>query len=448
MFSLSSPPPRPSPAAEPYSSFFGATKSADRIRPRLVPFHAHVPPTPSPLRSSRNANANVNSNLNLNYMPTAFLNNTASVDDETDDSTSLLSSSPVSGPAGGARFVDENGIVQVGGNKFGTQSTDVEKRDGQACGFGIGHLQKTPEGKATTNYMSDTNMNGNGTCSSEEPFPLITPPDSGSNATNANTRLVSAGMYGTPNTGSWERRSRDAGAAAALARHAAQGRDKKKTQFLDRIRRRRDDSRTDIYGDQVLRMDFVRERRQWEEEMNRRALLEQGVLAPPEEEEEDDGGDAAMRDNNPAIVPLFDQSGCPVPEAEEDEADLSPTEIHDVDDALVEYYARIADMGGDVQDVRRGDNRLEHSEAGGNGNGDDDDFLIDDNEVDMEEYDQLFEELVAQSQHRHGTSQTQWMACPTDAGRQQHQQQQHQAGQNGGGTHVARDHHDSSMDLS
>ncbi|KAL2405708.1 hypothetical protein ABEF95_001519 [Exophiala dermatitidis] len=444
MFSLSSPPPpRPSPPAEPYSSYFIATKSADRIRPRLVPFHANAPPTPSPLRSSRNANANAN--LNLNYMPTAFLNNAAPVDDETDDSTSLLSSSPVSGPARGGGFVDENGIIQVGGNKFGTQSTGPDRRDGQACGFGIGLLQKTPEGKATTNYTSDTNINGNGTGGSEASVKLITPPDSGSSATNASNRPVNAGIHGSSNTGSWERRSRDAGAAAALARHAAQGRDKKKTQFLDRIRRRRDDSRTDIYGDQVLRMDFVRERRQWEEEMNRRALLEQGVLAPPEEEDEADGIDSAMHDNHPAMVPLYGLSGRAVPEAEEDGgADLSPTEIHDVDDALVEYYARIAEMGGDVQDAARGDNRLEHS--GSNGNGDDDDLLIDDNEVDMEEYDQLFEELVAQNQHRRGMSQTQWMASPTDTERQQ--QQQRQADQNAHDANVARDYHDSNMDLS
>jgi hypothetical protein len=59
-----------------------------------------------------------------------------------------------------------------------------------------------------------------------------------------------------------------------LTRHAASTRERKKNQFLDRIRRRRDDERSDGFGEQVLRMDFVRERRMWEEEMRRRAVVE------------------------------------------------------------------------------------------------------------------------------------------------------------------------------
>lgn len=75
-------------------------------------------------------------------------------------------------------------------------------------------------------------------------------------------------------SGPWETRARGASPAALLTRHAVSARERKKSQFLDRIRRRRDDERSDGVGEQVLRMDFVRERRMWEEEMRRRAVVE------------------------------------------------------------------------------------------------------------------------------------------------------------------------------
>jgi len=117
----------------------------------------------------------------------------------------------------------------------------------------------------------------------------------------------------------WESRARSESPAASLARHAADGREKKKSKFLDRIRQRREDSRAEKTGDQVLRMDFVNERRAWENEMRRRATLEQpgdpemdidvdvdvetgmmwdcvdqSHMSPPQEYDEVDGGEYAM----------------------------------------------------------------------------------------------------------------------------------------------------------
>ncbi|KAI1630316.1 hypothetical protein EDD37DRAFT_99810 [Exophiala viscosa] len=94
--------------------------------------------------------------------------------------------------------------------------------------------------------------------------------------------------------GQWESRARSNSPAAALARHSVSAREKKKSQFLDRIRRRRDDERSDGMGEQVLRMDFVRERRMWEDEMRRRAVVEGDLAIDPnlEMDIEDEGEDA------------------------------------------------------------------------------------------------------------------------------------------------------------
>lgn len=105
--------------------------------------------------------------------------------------------------------------------------------------------------------------------------------------------------------GPWETRARGASPAALLTRHAVSARERKKSQFLDRIRRRRDDERSDGVGEQVLRMDFVRERRMWEEEMRRRAVVEGDLDVDP---------DLMMDDNTQEV---------------QEEEEMSPTEEFD-----------------------------------------------------------------------------------------------------------------------
>ncbi|EXJ77718.1 hypothetical protein A1O3_09947 [Capronia epimyces CBS 606.96] len=328
MFSIS--PPQP-------SSFFATN------RPRFFhsPAHIHAPQTPSPLRTSRNAN--------LNFMPNASIGS---------DASSLLSSSPIRtftlDRATG--YNDEN---------------EPESHDESAV-FGI-HLQKTktPEGKMNNGEGRDADA------------ALITPPNSGSGSTsNSNLMSTQPFMNGgsayssstaissRQTSSGWEHRSRNASPAATLARHAAQGREKKKTQFLDRIRRRRDDSRSELYGDQVLRMDFVRERKLWEDEMNRRAMLEQASVLSGEEDDIEPGADADMHEGGEPVLEA-DQT-----EHHQAEAEMSPTEDHDVHDALAEYYAHAMQ-----------DQESVPSAACGN-----DDYLIDDDE---KEYDQLFREMIA-----------------------------------------------------
>ncbi|KIX05056.1 uncharacterized protein Z518_05928 [Rhinocladiella mackenziei CBS 650.93] len=239
------------------------------------------------------------------------------------DDTSLLSSSP----PGKLGYTDDENNPDV---------------PGPGLAFGV---QETPVGKT---------MNAQGHESS-----LITPPDSGSAASNSKSPSTSDPRSTTASftfsfdsqpstrlvTSEWETRAQSASPAATLARHAAQGREKKKTQFLDRIRRRRDDSRSEMYGDQVLRMDFVRERKQWEDEMRQRALVEAGIGS-------DEGEDADM--------------------PEQEQTEMSPTVEHDVD----ELMRHLEEAPGIVP------------------RGDDDEFLVDDDD----EYDHLFREIILQSQ--------------------------------------------------
>lgn len=153
----------------------------------------------------------------------------------------------------------------------------------------------------------------------------------------------------------WESRARSASPAASLARHAADGREKKKSQFLDRIRRRRDDSRADNTGDQVLRMDFVKERKVWEDEMQRRAFLEQPV--------------------DPDMDVDFEIDAERMQES--DQTQMSPPQEHDFDEAEL---ALALDLG-EFQ------SKNESQE-----------FLVDD--IDGDEYDALFMEVLSQSLNR------------------------------------------------
>lgn len=251
----------------------------------------------------------------------------------------LLSSSPVrsTGDAEGewSAYHDENEVARVS--------------------FGMNE-QKTPVSKISATALAE-----------QDGSLLITPPDSGSQLTSkSNSQAFSheestipssfqfsfGAQASTSISRNWEARARSASPAATLARHATQGREKKKTQFLDRIRRRRDDARSEDVGDQVLRMDYVRERRDWEREMQRCAEAEAGVQ---------DEGEVDML----------------VEEEEEARAhggeELSPTEDHDLDE-LAQYY----------EDIRRG-----------SGSGEDE-FPVDD--ADVEEYERLFGQVLLQQQ--------------------------------------------------
>lgn len=226
------------------------------------------------------------------------------------------------------------------------------------------YLQKTPE--VSKHYASTTGADG----------ALATPPDSarstagsignGQEATfgfaNVQSTLAFSSLAGSESTkrnatSTWESRARSLGSASTLARHAAQGREQKKSHFLDRIRRRRDDARSELVGDQVLRMDFVRERRIWEDEMRRRAA-EAGVDGSEEVDID------MMLDEEPA------------------EDEMSPTEEFDPElESHCDYQAH--ELLG-----------LEGSREGQGGHQHGDEFLVDEDE----EYDEVFRELISKDQ--------------------------------------------------
>jgi len=172
----------------------------------------------------------------------------------------------------------------------------------------------------------------------------------------------------------WEGRARSSSPGVVLARHAADERERRKSQFLDRIRRRRDEGRSDVYNDQVLRMDFVRERREWEEDMARRAMRE----VPTEDNVDMDLGDEHV-------------------EAEEapEEQDLSPMEEHEMDE-LVSYYL--------VHGQNQARNERENRQASnGDEEGEDDD------------YDQIFMEVIGANQRQHEDTEPQLTAMAVHA---------------------------------
>jgi hypothetical protein len=328
MFSLSPPPPRETPA------FFPAHRLEGGFM--RTPKDVHAPQTPSPLRTSRN--------VNLMPFSRAFSRSGNGTDNGSEKNDETLLSSPL--------------------GKF------------SATGLGHNDENQTPAGK-----MGDVHTDK-----------LITPPDSShrsavsfSNSTGGPSSFHFSLDHQKPQTDqTWETRFRDNGAAASLARHATQQREHKKTQFLDRIRRRRDDGRSELIGDQVLRMDFVRERRRWEDEMKRRAL-EAGQADMDMEEVEEE----------------FDQQPW-----------MSPTEEHDFDGFVDETG------GHNLQ----GDDR-------------DDEFVIDD-----DEYEELFREILSQDQSTNvaGDRSTERLQQQQDVAYDQHQT--HDSGD--------RRRYDSSMDLS
>jgi hypothetical protein len=71
----------------------------------------------------------------------------------------------------------------------------------------------------------------------------------------------------------FQKRSRSQSPQASLAKSNAAAKACRTTVFLDKVRQRRDDSRFETRGEQALRLEFVRERRAWEERLRSRAPL-------------------------------------------------------------------------------------------------------------------------------------------------------------------------------
>jgi hypothetical protein len=70
----------------------------------------------------------------------------------------------------------------------------------------------------------------------------------------------------------YQSRARATAPSVQLQNHAASKRDSRKKLFLDRLRNKRDDERCERTGDQVMRMDYIKERKAWEEEMQKRGM--------------------------------------------------------------------------------------------------------------------------------------------------------------------------------
>ncbi|KEF53317.1 uncharacterized protein A1O9_10765 [Exophiala aquamarina CBS 119918] len=344
MFSLS--PPQP-------SLFFAAN------RPR---FSSYTPQTPSPLRTSRNANLMSHSGQR----------------NGTSTQAPLLNSSPLASKFGGVETKENQNSTEPAIEPNLLQTPAAKPRD---VNWNTSQLVTPPDSSSNSQVQPQPGLDQQSALTS----PSFTFAFDAQTSTSANKPLSQ-----------WESRARSASPAASLARHAADGREKNKSQFLDRIRRRRDDSRADNTGDQVLRMDFVKERRLWEHEMQRRALLEQSV--DPEIDVDLEIDAEMMQDSA-------------------DQAQMSPPQDHDIDQT---------ELASNLRELQSRNNSQE--------------FLADD--IDGDEYDALFMEILCQDQTHsfdHGPSQVQ-NAHPTP----NQSQQRHAQG-------CTRDHQqpfDSRMDLS
>jgi hypothetical protein len=131
--------------------------------------------------------------------------------------------------------------------------------------------------------------------------------------TSKNTTLASAASAQASKF-QYEARARSQSPAAQLSRTGSEKKDLRKTKFLDRIRGRREDA-TD---ERLLKMQWARERNEWEEDMRRQGKL----LDVPEEVEtmEDTMEDA-------------EQGG------------MSPTEEKEIEE-LAQYYVNEQDASG------------------------------------------------------------------------------------------------------
>lgn len=72
----------------------------------------------------------------------------------------------------------------------------------------------------------------------------------------------------------FQARARSNSPSVQLQSITASKRDSRKRLFLDRLRNKRDDERFERGGDQLLRLDYIKERKQWEAEMQKKQLDE------------------------------------------------------------------------------------------------------------------------------------------------------------------------------
>lgn len=286
--------------------------------------------------------------------------------DETPRQGQLLNSSPLASKFGDLE-TKENQYDGRSGNEFSHFHTPIDKSRDAA--WGGSQLITPPHSVSTphTQYQPSLDQQSNLASTTSPTFSFSIQPQASLSAHKTSSQ--------------WESRARSASPAASLARHAADGREKKKSQFLDRIRRRRDDSRADNTGDQVLRMDFFAERRMWEDEMRRRAVLEQGAGPDIDVELELELDTEMMHDSS-------------------DQAHLSPTDEHDI------YDAELASYLEEIQAKNRSQ-----------------EFLFDD-DLDGDEYDALFDQVLSQGGNGSSLAQSSDQMQATQAGHFAQQQQQ------------------------
>jgi hypothetical protein len=171
-------------------------------------------------------------------------------------------------------------------------------------------------------------------------------------------------------------RSRALTPQATLTAQNSAAKDRRKSLFRDKIRKHRDDARFEGRGDQVLRMDFVRERREWEDRLARRAPA-------------DLDGDENMEGIDE--VGVKERGVVPMTEEEEIEA-------------LAQYLVDTEDDEMQLQDEREGDRRWEeHGQRKLLGRGNEP--RLDGNlsyGSDDEDYDHLFMEVITGSLEQAG----------------------------------------------
>ncbi|RMD39746.1 hypothetical protein DV735_g5390, partial [Chaetothyriales sp. CBS 134920] len=73
----------------------------------------------------------------------------------------------------------------------------------------------------------------------------------------------------------FERYARSSSAGARLGAHVRDNREKRKTEFMNGIRARRQEQKDDRLGDQILRMDYLRELKAWKQQKTMEEMVEQ-----------------------------------------------------------------------------------------------------------------------------------------------------------------------------
>lgn len=177
-------------------------------------------------------------------------------------------------------------------------------------------------------------------------------------------------------------RSRSQSPHASLAKSNALAKTRRTSLFLDKVRRNREDARFEIRGEQSLRLEFVRERRAWEERLKSRAPIETGIedgtFDDVDEEMEDRGKRPVdhsfqRRADDKLAVGNEDENGVP-----------SPTEDREIEELL-------SFLETDVREVSTEDvNGTCHGKLAPP-------QRISDTMSDDDDYDQLFMEVIGDS---------------------------------------------------